>query len=608
MMPDDLTHISSSNTPPSEPFEYTHGAHPSTDGKARFSLWAPNAKQVAVVFLDGSIQPLDKQSEGWFSAQLFCPPGTSYQYLIDGTQQVPDPAARRQHDYNGFSCLVSHDYLWQHNEWRGKPWHQCIFYELHIGLIGGFTNAIKLLPYLHQLGITAIQLMPIAEFPGSRNWGYDGVYLFAPEMSYGTPDELKSFIDAAHGLGLMVFADVVYNHFGAIGNYINSYASDFFSPNQPTPWGDGINFELAQVRNFFIENAIMWVMDYHFDGLRLDAVHAIPDKSFLIELAARVQQLVGDARQVHLVLENENNHASLIDSHFRAQWNDDWHNLIHHLLSSENHSYYAGYQDDASQKLVRTFKEGFIYQGEPNLEGVPRGEPSGHLPPTAFINFLQNHDQVGNRPLGERLIHLTDHCVLKAATAALILSPMIPLLFMGEEWGENNPFLFFTDMPEEYAESIKEGRHYEIFSKGLPKANLHPNDIPHPNHIEAFKQSQIVFPDISNNFIENKSASEREWLEFYQRLIHLRKTALTHHLPNCRNHSVTSFSDRCIKATWQLADERYWHLYLNLSSEAVRIPNLSASEKALCYCGTSEAVFNTGLLAKYSAVVAISDL
>src|SRR5690606_29905070 len=282
-------------------------------------------------------------------------------------------------------------------------------------------------------------------FPGARNWGYDGTLPFAPESSYGSPNELKSLIDTAHELGLMVFLDVVYNHFGPDGNYLGQYAREFFRDDIHTPWGSAIDFRKRQVRDYFCENALMWVRDYRVDGLRFDAVHAISEKDFLIELAERVRAEVGPKRHVHLVLENEDNSASLLEKNYNAQWNDDWHNVMHNLLTNEHEGYYADFAGNPTQKLARCLGEGFIYQGENSRHGRTRGEASAHLPPTAFVAFLQNHDQVGNRAFGERLINLADVDALKAATVLLLLSPMVPLLFMGEEWGSERPFLYFTD-------------------------------------------------------------------------------------------------------------------------------------------------------------------
>ena len=424
----------------------------------RFRLWAPDAQKVSLSVVGAQTLPMSAEKDGWYSIDAPYGAGTLYRFLIDDELEVPDPASRAQAgDVHAPSVVVDHaGYRWRNAEWRGRPWHETVLYELHAGLYGGFAAVEQHLAGLVELGVTAIELMPIAEFPGDRNWGYDGVLPYAPEAAYGSPEELKHLVDTAHGLGLMVFLDVVYNHFGPDGNYLGRYARHFFRHDQQTPWGEAIDFRRCEVRDFFIDNALMWLLDYRFDGLRLDAVHAIPDRSFLTELAERVHATVEPGRHVHLVLENEDNRASLLTQGFTAQWNDDGHNVLHCLLTGENQGYYADYHRDATGKLARFLGEGFIYQGQNNRRGESRGEPSAHLPPTAFVLFLQNHDQTGNRAFGERLVSLADAEALRAATAVLLLSPMVPLLFMGEEWGARQPFLFFTSHHGELADAVRE--------------------------------------------------------------------------------------------------------------------------------------------------------
>ena len=290
----------------------THGALLTGSGQTRFSLWAPDAQAVSVELADGRLHPLNATADGWFSLEIDCIVGTGYRFLINDEKAVPDPASRAQlDDVHGFSRVVDHHgYHWLCANWQGRPWHEAIIYEIHVGLLGGFTEVRNRLPKLKKLGITAIELMPLGEFPGSRNWGYDGALPFAPESSYGTPDELKNLIDTAHGLGLMVYIDVVYNHFGPDGNYLGLYASSFFRNDIQTPWGAAIDFRRPEVRNFFCENALMWIFDYRVDGLRFDAVHAISDPDFLVDLANRVRSALSPNRQVHLMLENEHNCAT----------------------------------------------------------------------------------------------------------------------------------------------------------------------------------------------------------------------------------------------------------------------------------------------------------
>ncbi len=339
-----------------------------------------------------------------------------------------------------------------------------MLYELHVGALGGYAGVMERLPALAELGVSAIELMPLNDFPGARNWGYDGVLPYAPDSAYGRPEQLKALIDAAHGLGLMVMLDVVYNHFGPDGNYLHQYAKPFFLEGTHTPWGPAIDFERLEVREFFCDNALYWLNEYRFDGLRFDAVHAIDNDAWLREVADHVRAKVQHGRHVHLVLENERNTANLLDTHFTAQWNDDAHNALHVLLTGETEGYYRAYAQEPIRLLARVLSSGFAYQGEasPTHDGKPRGEASGHLRPTSFVMFLQNHDQIGNRAFGERLRSLCSADALRAATGLLLLSPQIPLLFMDEEYGSEQPFLFFTDYTGDLADAVREGRRREF--------------------------------------------------------------------------------------------------------------------------------------------------
>lgn len=366
----------------------------------RFHLWAPACRSAAVERQDGETVAMTPDGGGGFDAIVRCGPGTLYRYLLDGTLRVPDPASRFQpHGVHGPSEVVDPAaYRWRHDDWRGRPWRETVLYEVHVGAFGGYARIARRLPALAALGITAIELMPVNAFPGARNWGYDGVLPFAPDASYGPPDALKSLVDAAHGLGLQVLLDVVYNHFGPDGNLLPRYAPAFFRRDRDTAWGPAIDFSCPQAGAFFLENALYWLDEYRFDGLRIDAAHAIGDDAWLAGLARRVRAYAGDARHVHLVLENECNTASLLaGGRFDAQWNDDFHNSMHVLLTGEQAGYYRAYADAPIRHLARVLGEGFAYQGEPSPlhGGAPRGEPSADLPPSAFVAFLQNHDQIG---------------------------------------------------------------------------------------------------------------------------------------------------------------------------------------------------------------------
>ena len=386
-----------------------------------FSLWAPTQQRIEVVLVgdagDKRYYPCS-EAYGWHRCRVTrARPGDRYFFRLGGDREVPDPASRfNAEDVHGPSVLtVPTDFAWD-EDWRGRPWEEAVVYELHVGTFtseGCFAAAEARLDELASLGFTAIELMPIADFPGHRGWGYDGVLLFAPEAAYGTPDQLKHFIQAAHRHGLMVFLDVVYNHFGPEGNYLHLYAPEFFTAAEQTPWGDAINFggpASETVRSFFINNALYWIEEFRFDGLRLDAVHEIRDTSqphFLEELSQRIRaHALAAGRHVHLVLENVDNESRRLGppaqaGRFDAQWNDDFHPAAHVLASGENDGYYGDFYPRPVEHLMRCLAEGFAFQGEPStFHGHSRGEASTHLPASAFVNFLQNHDQIGNRAFG----------------------------------------------------------------------------------------------------------------------------------------------------------------------------------------------------------------
>lgn len=552
---------------------YHHGAQLQADGQSTlFRLWAPDASRVDLVHPTASPQGMAQTKEGWFELKTYCPAGSLYAYLIDGQLQVPDPASRRQQDsVHGFSVVCDpQSYQWKNNQWYGRPWEETVLYEIHAGACGGYKGVSQQLSDLAQLGITAIELMPVAAFSGTRNWGYDGVLPYAPATCYGSPDELKALIDQAHGLGLMVFMDVVYNHFGPDGNYLHCYASAFFRQDQPTPWGAAIDFSRQEVREFFIENALMWLQEYRCDGLRLDAVHAIPDLDFLTELATRLKQACPAPRKIHLVLENEHNKASLLGKDFTAQWNDDGHNILHALLTNETQGYYLDFSDDRTEKLAQLLREGFIFQGQLDRHQRARGEPSGHLAPTAFVLFLQNHDQVGNRAFGERLITLVKSAALRAATTLVLLSPMIPLLFMGEPWGSRKPFLFFTDYQGELAEAVRQGRRNEFsefaeFSDPSIRAQ-----IPDPNAKSTYQAS---FPD----FPAMEGSDHRAWQALYRHLLHLRHKNLVPYLADAAVQTVEVLGDACVSACWQLGERRRLRIDINLGAKVIPAPPAAQS-------------------------------
>jgi maltooligosyltrehalose trehalohydrolase len=577
-----------------------HGAQ-INGGTTRFNLWAPNAETVAIdIRGEKEPVPMQAQGDGWFSAHYSCGAGTEYCFVIDNEHRVPDPASHCQvDDVHGYSRIVDHNqYQWKSNDWCGLPWHQTIIYEVHVGVLGGYKGVEKRLPALAALGVTAIELMPLHQFPGTRNWGYDGVLHSAPANAYGTIDELKSLIDTAHQLGLMVFVDVVYNHFGPDGNYLHSYASPFFRDDIKTGWGSAIDFRRTEVRDFFIENALMWVLDYRIDGLRFDAVHAISEKNFLVEMATRLRSSIPSERHLHLVLENEENSAFLLEQGFDAQWNDDGHNVLHHLLTNEDEGYYADFCKDATQKLARCLKDGFIYQGDSTRHGKPRGEPSAHLPPTAFVLFLQNHDQVGNRAFGERLPLLANRDALKAATGLLLLSPMIPLLFMGEEWASEQPFFYFTDHHDELAVAVREGRRNEFADFAHFVDSEIRERIPDPNDEKTFSACVLDYDSCNQPL-------QREWRDLYRNLLELRHVEIIPRLQGAHAEEVQILGDAAVSARWRMGDGSLLRIDLNLSSSAVATPDPRNYEKLIFRHRVDHQSERDGFLPPYSIIVTL---
>ncbi|CAN5756451.1 malto-oligosyltrehalose trehalohydrolase [soil metagenome] len=566
------------------------GARPIEGGGARFRLWAPDARCVTLIRSgagrDESHHPMTALPGGWFESTLAEPGvGTDYAYRVDEGRVVPDPASRGNHDnVHGPSALVDPtSFDWTDEAWRGRPWHEAVIYELHIGCFtteGSFAAAIERLDALVALGITAIELMPVADFAGRRGWGYDGVLPFAPKTAYGTPDDLKRLVVAAHQRGLMVLLDVVYNHFGPDGNYLHTYASDFFAPKVPTPWGAAINFDGAAsrtVRDFFIHNALYWIEEFNLDGLRIDAVHAMHDRSqphFIDELTAAVRARAGLERHVHLILENDLNDAGrlLRDADARprladAQWNDDVHHAVHVIATGEADGYYSDYATDPQHLLGRALAEGFAYQGNPSAfrAGESRGTPSRHLPPLAFVNSLQTHDQVGNRAFGERIATLATTAghddALRALVACVLLAPSPPMLFMGEEWAASSPFLFFCDYEGELAQAVTRGRRNEFsqFARfGDPALR---DAIPDPNAASSFLQSRL-------DWSERERPPHAQWLALYSDLLQRRHAHLLPWLAGAGSGIASWPAPGTLRITWPLGGGRLWHLSAQLAAHA----------------------------------------
>jgi maltooligosyltrehalose trehalohydrolase len=536
--------------------------------RARFRLWAPREEHVSVEIGGRERIPMQRRDGGWFEVEAACGAGASYRYVLDSGLEIPDPAARAQtNDVHDASLVIDpRAYCWRNGDWRGRPWTETVLYELHAGVLGGFAGVARELDRLAELGISAVELMPINDFPGKRNWGYDGVLPFAPDRAYGSPDDLKALIDAAHGRGLMMFLDVVYNHFGPDGNYVASYAPQFFRQDVATPWGPAIDFRRAEVRQFFTENALYWLMEYRVDGLRFDAVHATTEPDWLDETAAKVRVTVEQGRHVHLVSEHDGNAAGHLRRGFDAQWNDDGHHVLHVMLTGESEGYYVDYFDKPAERLARTLAEGFIYQGEPSAhrKGAPRGTPSGDLPPTAFVLFLQNHDQIGNRPFGERLTTYADGKALEPAIALQLLCPQIPLLFMGEEDASQSPFQFFTDHHGELADAVRDGRRKEFAGfAGFSDSECR-GQIPDPNATETFTNSRPrPGPD----------ADRRRAL--YRKLIRLLAEHLVPRLKGTRAISAEAIGPSAVVARWRLGDGGTWTLASNLGAQRCRLTRVA---------------------------------
>jgi maltooligosyltrehalose trehalohydrolase len=548
-----------------------------TKAGALFRLWAPAAKQVDLL-LEASKSPhaMQPRKDGWYSVEVDgVTAGARYKFRVDDEIDVPDPASGFQpDDVSGPSELIDHSsYQWRAVEWRGRPWHETVLIETHVGTYtreGSYRAMIGKLDHLVATGITALELMPLADFAGPRNWGYDGVLWYAPDSAYGRPDDLKALIDEAHLRGLMVFLDVVYNHFGPEGNYLGRYAPCFFTDAQ-TPWGSAIDYRVPQVRAFAIENALFWLREYRFDGLRLDAVHAITElgeNSVLHELSVAAGQLAAaTGRHIHLVVENDDNRASLLDpdkdpplGKYRAQWNDDYHHAWHVFLSDEKQGYYRDYANSPLSDIARALGAGFVYQGEASAHrgGAARGESSRELPPTAFVNFLQNHDQIGNRAFGDRLESHAPPKAMEAALSVTLLAPTIPMLFMGEEWGSKAPFPFFCGFEGSLADAVRAGRRKE-YAWAYARYG---DEVPDPLTLSTFESA---LPDWG--CCNHGPANQR--LLLVRRLLATRQREIVPRLQGVAFGEAHAAKTGLLTASWRMGDGAVLQLTANLSDFAI---------------------------------------
>ncbi|KAA5947178.1 malto-oligosyltrehalose trehalohydrolase [Enterobacter cloacae] len=506
-------------------FQKQWGAEFISGDVVRFRVWAEGQQQLTLRLAERDL-PMTAVGNGWF--QIDVPGvthGTEYQFVLQDGMAVPDPASRAQKgDVNGPSVVIDPGRYQPINpNWAGRPWEETVIYELHIGTFtpqGTFRAAIDKLPYLAELGITQLEVMPVSQFGGSRGWGYDGVLLYAPHSAYGTPEDFHAFIDAAHGLGLSVVLDIVLNHFGPEGNYLPLLSPAFFDAQRMTPWGNGIAYEREPVRHYILDAPLFWLTEYRLDGLRFDAIDQIKDtasKHILQQIAETIREALPD-RHIHLTTEDSRNVIFLHPRDekgatplFTAEWNDDFHNAAHVFATGETHAYYQDFAFEPEKKFARALAEGFVYQGEVSLQtGHSRGVECHTQPPTFFVDFIQNHDQTGNRAQGERLITLAGADKTRVLLAALLLSPHIPLLFMGEEYGETNPFLFFTDFHGDLAKAVREGR-----AKEFTGHSGHDGDVPDPNDEQTFARSKLDWHNVT-------TAQGKSWLRFTRSLLVLR--------------------------------------------------------------------------------------
>ncbi|MEZ5292318.1 MAG: malto-oligosyltrehalose trehalohydrolase [Vicinamibacterales bacterium] len=505
-----------------------------------FRVWAPAAVRVELLVrpADGPERRLDMARESDGTAVAVLPGlagGVRYAYLLDGAGPFPDPASRRQPDgVHGLSMTVDPSaFAWSDAAWTGVPLESLVIYELHVGTFtpaGTFEGVVERLPELRALGVTAVELMPVADFPGRRNWGYDGASLFAPARAYGSPDDLRRLVDRAHAAGLAVLLDVVYNHTGPDGSYLGAFSPQYFSDRHASPWGAGLNFDgpgSPHVREFFIENALHWVREYHVDGLRLDATHAISDDGpvpIVAELTARVKAAAG-GRHLHVIAEDHRNLAVMVTPAARAGWGldavwaDDFHHQIRRRLAGDADGYYCDYTGRVDD-LVTTIRQGWFFTGQRSAHlGMARGTDPGGLTPERFVLCLQNHDQVGNRAFGERLHHQIPPAAFRAATVLLLLLPHTPLVFMGQEWAASSPFLYFTDHEPGLGRLVTEGRRREFGAFAAFADEASRARIPDPQADATFEASHLDWAEAAR---EPHAATRR----LHEALLAFRATAL----------------------------------------------------------------------------------
>ncbi|EJD6657330.1 TPA: malto-oligosyltrehalose trehalohydrolase [Enterobacter cloacae] len=584
-------------------FQKQWGAEFISGDVVRFRVWAEGQQQLTLRLAERDL-PMTAVGNGWF--QIDVPGvthGTEYQFVLQDGMAVPDPASRAQKgDVNGPSVVIDPGRYQPINpDWAGRPWEETVIYELHIGTFtpqGTFRAAIDKLPYLAELGITQLEVMPVSQFGGSRGWGYDGVLLYAPHSAYGTPEDFHAFIDAAHGLGLSVVLDIVLNHFGPEGNYLPLLSPAFFDAQRMTPWGNGIAYEREPVRHYILDAPLFWLTEYRLDGLRFDAIDQIKDtasKHILQQIAETIREALPD-RHIHLTTEDSRNVIFLHPRDekgatplFTAEWNDDLHNAAHVFATGETHAYYQDFAFEPEKKFARALAEGFVYQGEVSLQtGHSRGVECHTQPPTFFVDFIQNHDQTGNRAQGERLITLAGADKTRVLLAALLLSPHIPLLFMGEEYGETNPFLFFTDFHGDLAKAVREGR-----AKEFTGHSGHDGDVPDPNDEQTFARSKLDWHNVT-------TAQGKSWLRFTRSLLVLRHRYL---VPLLRpggtvEGKIVKTAPGMVAVSWSFPTGTL-SLALNIGNKPVDVPAL-AGETLFSWPEAAEVLVPNSIVVRFA--------
>jgi len=554
------------------------GARTLIGAGVHFSLWAPAARTVAVWYRPSPkaaarTLPAERASGGWWHTSAGdAGAGAPYRWIIDGKLSVPDPASR-SNPWGPHEPSVVVDpstYTWK-TQWAGRPWKELVFYEMHVGSFtpsGTYDCAIRRLPELAALGFTAVELMPLSTFGGQWGWGYDGVLPFAPHWAYGSPDELKRFVDEAHALGLCVFLDVVYNHFGPDGCYLHSYAPSFFSSSHASPWGPAINFDQdgsAVVREFFVHNALYWIDEFGMDGLRLDAVHAITDESqpdILQVLSARVRDLAAAAqRHVHLVLENERNQPARLapkpqPGRYDAQWNDDFHHAIHVVLTGESSGYYAKFAHNPVALLARVLTDGFVFrEGNPVADGPP-------VPLGCMVNFIGNHDQIGNRAFGERLSTLAAPEGVELAFLLALLTPATPMVFMGDEFAATTPFLYFANWDGRLRDAVRAGRVREFGHAVAAGASL-----PDPCSRATLQASQLQWDESTTPAGKARRALVRRALRARQTWFQPRAEILC-----AQGHTAEFVGASGLLVAWHYGDGTVIEMAMNFGPAPVKAP------------------------------------